>query len=98
MRLIYLNMKGLPNIDRFKCLSNDINLMSADVICISNTTSNGNFSVILQDFEMICQTKGLLDDNSKGMIIYKKKHTDILSVETYKETYYESALCRFQQG
>ena len=32
------------------------------------------------------------------MIIYKKPHIGILSVETYKETYYESALCRFQQG
>ena len=47
---------------------------------------------------MIYQTKGLLDDNSKGMIIYKKKDTNILSVETYKETYYESVLCWFQQG
>ena len=98
IRVIYLNMTGLNIIDRFQCLRNDINLMSADVICISNTTSNDNFSVILQDFEIIYQTKELVDHNSKGMIIYKKAHIDILSVETYKETYYESALCRFQQG
>ena len=94
--MVYLNMTGLNIIDRFECLRNDINLMSANVICISNTTSNGNFSIILQNFEIIYQTKGLLDDNSKGMIIYKKKHTNILSVETYKETYYESVLCWFQ--
>ena len=86
--MIYLNMTGLNIIDRFQCLKNDINLMSADVICISNITSNDN--VTLQDFDIIYQTK--------GMIIYKKPHIGILSVETYKETYYESALCQFQQG
>ena len=32
------------------------------------------------------------------MIIYKKLHIALLSVETNEETYYESALCRFQQG
>ena len=88
IRVIYLNMTGLNIIDRFQCLRNDINLMSADVICISNITSNDN--VTLQDFDIIYQTK--------GMIIYKKPHIAILSVETYKETYYESALCQFQQG
>ena len=34
IRVIYLNMTGLNIIDRFQCLRNDINLMSADVICI----------------------------------------------------------------
>ena len=81
-------MTGLNIIDRFQCLRNDINLMSADVICISNITSNDN--VTLQDFDIIYHTK--------GMIIYKKLHIALLSVETNKETYYESALCRFQQG
>ena len=32
------------------------------------------------------------------MIIYKKPHIGILSVETYKETYYESISCWFRQG
>ena len=98
MRLIYLNMKGLPNIDRFKCLSNDINLMSADVICISNTTSSDNFSVILKEFDIIYNTQELVDDKSMGMIIYKKQHIDLISVQPYKDTYYQSVICQFKQG
>ena len=86
--MIYLNITGLNIIDRFQCLKNDINLMSADVICILNITSNG--FVTLHDFDIIYQTK--------GMIIYKKLHIALLSVETNEETYYESALCQFQQG
>ena len=45
--MINLNIEGLCNIDRFKWLRNDINLISADVICIlnKNITSTDNFSV-----------------------------------------------------
>ena len=86
--MIYLNITGLNIIDRFQCLKHDINLMSADVICILNITSNG--FVTLHDFDIIYQTR--------GMIIYKKLHIALLSVETNEETYYESALCQFQQG
>ena len=83
MKLIYLNMKGLPNIDRFKCLRNDINIMSADVICISNTntTSSDNLSVILKEFDIIYNTQELVNDKSMGMIIYKKQHIDLVSVQ-----------------
>ena len=62
--MIYYNIEGLPNIDRFKCLRNDINLMSADVICISNTntSTSDNFTVIIEDFDIIYNTQEFVDD------------------------------------
>jgi len=100
MKVIYLNMKGLDNIDRFNCLRNDINLMSADVICISNTktSSSDNLSVMLKDFKIIYNTHGVDNDKSMGMIIYKKQEIEIMSVESYNDTYYESVICEFKEG
>ena len=96
--MIYLNIKGLPNIDRFKCLGNDINLMSAYIICISNTntSTSDNFSIIIEDYNIIYNTQELLDDKLMGMVIYKKEHIELISVEPYKDTYYPNVICQFK--
>ena len=74
--------------------------MSADVICISNTntSTSDNFSVIIEDFDIIYNTQELVDDKSMGMVIYKKQHIDLISVQPYKDTYYQSVICQFKQG
>ena len=55
IKVIYLNIKGIADIDKLTYLQNDINLMSADVICIANTNTSSadHISVNLKDFDII---------------------------------------------
>ena len=100
IKVIYLNMKGIADIDKLTYLQNDINLMSADVICIANTNTSSadHISVNLKDFDIISRMDNLYEEKSMGMIIYKKQHIKLLSWETYPSTYYQSVICQFNVG
>lgn len=58
-------MKGLCDIDRFKPLRNDINLLLADVICMqkTNAITSDNFKVNLKDFDIKYKTQEMLMTN-----------------------------------
>ena len=72
--------------------------MSADVICISNTntSTSDNFSVIIEDFNIIYNIQELVDDKSMGIVIYKMQHIDLISMQPYNYTYYQSVICQLK--
>ena len=64
----------------------------------TNTSSADHISVNLKDFHIIYRIDNLQEEKSMGMIIYKKQHIKLISVDPYQSTYYQSVICLFTVG
>ena len=73
LKIVYLNINGLLHANHIRDLDSDLNLKSADFICIAETKLSdavSDASLIVSNYDVICRLD--FKERSMGLILYKR--------------------------
>ena len=97
LKISYLNINGLLHSNHIECLRKDHNLMSSDVLCISETKLRTGVDldedITLNEFDIVKRL-----DHPIGMVIFKRKSIDEFPVVIENNCSYQIMVCDLPCG